>query len=104
MPLVTAADIDQLIEAYDPGEGRLIVIPTHHGKRGNPVLWDRGFFVEMASLTGDTGARALLLRHAEHVADVELTHDGVLRDFDTPASRKGRWVWGDSRCPPSASS
>ncbi|HEX7390109.1 MAG TPA: molybdopterin-binding/glycosyltransferase family 2 protein, partial [Acidiphilium sp.] len=34
MPLVDAATLDRLIAAYDPDEGRSIVIPTHRGKRG----------------------------------------------------------------------
>ena len=86
MPLVTGAMIDQLIEAYDPGEGRAVVVPTCRGKPGNPVLWDRRFFAEIAALTGDGGARALLARHAEWVAEVELGSDAVLRDFDTVES------------------
>jgi molybdenum cofactor cytidylyltransferase len=89
MPLITPALINQILAAYDPAAGRLIVIPTHHGKRGNPVLWDRRFFAEMAALTGDTGARGLLLRHAEHVAEIEVNSDAVLRDFDTPEALKG---------------
>jgi molybdenum cofactor cytidylyltransferase len=84
MPLVSAGDIDRIVAAYDPHEGRLIVVPTYHGKRGNPVLWDRRFFPDMAALSGDTGARGLLLRHAEWVAEVELETDSVLVDFDTP--------------------
>ena len=86
MPLVTGAMIDQLIEAYDPGEGRAIVVPTYRGRAGNPVLWDRRFFAEIAALTGDQGARALLARHADWVAEVELGSDAVLRDFDTVES------------------
>jgi molybdenum cofactor cytidylyltransferase len=84
MPLVTPTLIDRLLDAYDSEQGSLIVVPTHRGKRGNPVLWDRRFFAEMAALTGDTGARALLLRHAEHVVEVECDTDAALLDFDTP--------------------
>jgi len=84
MPLLTQTLIDRLLDAYDADEGSLIVVPTYHGKRGNPVLWDRRFFAEMAALTGDTGARGLLLRHAEHVVEVECESDAVLLDFDTP--------------------
>ena len=89
MPLVTGAMMDRLIEAYDPDEGRSVVAPTCRGKVGNPVLWDRRFFPDMAGLTGDTGARPLLERHAEHVALVELGDDAVLRDFDTVESLAG---------------
>jgi molybdenum cofactor cytidylyltransferase len=83
MPLVTGRMIDRLLEAYDADEGRLIVLPTFRGKQGNPMLWDRRFFVEILQLTGDSGARAMLSRHMEHVAEVEMGEDAVLRDFDT---------------------
>jgi molybdenum cofactor cytidylyltransferase len=84
MPLVTAALIDRIIAAYDPDEGRLIVVPTQRGKRGNPVLWDRRFFADILALRGDTGARALLLRHAEYVTEIDVGSDAILTDFDTP--------------------
>ncbi len=86
MPLVTGRMIERLIEVYDPDEGRSVVVPTCRGKVGNPVLWDRRFFPDIAGLVGDVGARALLERHSEYVAQVELGDDAVLRDFDTVES------------------
>jgi len=86
MPLVTGRMIERLIGAYDPDEGRSIVAPTCRGKIGNPVLWDRRFFPDIGGLVGDVGARALLERHSEYVALVELGDDAVLRDFDTVES------------------
>ncbi|MBS3023906.1 MULTISPECIES: NTP transferase domain-containing protein [Acidiphilium] len=83
MPLVDAAAIDRMIAAYDPDEGRAIVVPTHRGRRGNPILWDRSFFPEIAALTGDAGARHILARHVDRIAEVEMPDDAVLRDFDT---------------------
>ena len=68
---------------YDPEEGRLIVLPTFRGKQGNPMLWDRRFFPEILQITGDSGARFLVGKHAEAVAEVEMADDAVLRDFDT---------------------
>jgi molybdenum cofactor cytidylyltransferase len=86
MPLVTGRMLDQLISAYDRDEGRLIVVPTHRGRPGNPILWDQRFFAEMRALSGDAGARFLLSRHAELLTEVELEDDAVLRDFDTVES------------------
>ncbi len=86
MPLVQGAVIDRILAAYDPDEGRGIVVPTHAGEFGNPVLWDRAYIPEMMALSGDTGARALLRRHADTLAEVPMDDDAVLRDFDTPAS------------------
>ena len=78
--------MQQIIGAYDPAEGRLIVAPACRGKVGNPVLWDRRFFPDILGLAGDVGARRLLDRHAAHVAVEELGDDAVLRDFDTVES------------------
>jgi molybdenum cofactor cytidylyltransferase len=84
MPLVTAAEITRLVNAFNPVEGRAIVVPTRRGKRGNPVLWGRRFFGEMRDLGGDVGARHLIGAYPEAVAEVEMTGDGVLTDIDTP--------------------
>jgi len=84
MPLVAGRDLDRLIAAFNPLEGRAIIVPTRHGKRGNPVLWAKRFIPEMAELAGDVGAKHLIGEHAELVAEVEMDSDGVLVDVDTP--------------------
>jgi molybdenum cofactor cytidylyltransferase len=86
MPLVTGRMIDRLISMYDPDAGRLIVQPTFRGKQGNPMLWDRRFFPEILAITGDSGARFLVGKHAASVVEVEMADDAVLRDFDTTES------------------
>ncbi len=86
MPLVTGRMIDRLISMYNPDAGRLIVQPTFRGKQGNPMLWDRRFFPEILAISGDSGARFLVGKHAEVVVEVEMADDAVLRDFDTTES------------------
>ena len=84
MPLVTGRDLDRLIAAFNPLEGRAIIVPIRRGKRGNPVLWAKRFIPEMAELAGDVGAKHLIGEHAELVCEVEMDSDGVLVDIDTP--------------------
>ena len=84
MPRVAPAQIDRLIAAFDPVEGRAICVPTVHGKRGNPVLFARRFFEEMEAVGGDVGARHLIGEAPELVCEVEMSDDGVLLDIDTP--------------------
>jgi molybdenum cofactor cytidylyltransferase len=86
MPLVTGRMIDRLLAVYDPDEGRSIVLPTFRGKQGNPMIWDRRFFAEILGISGDSGARFLVGKHADQVAEVEMADDAVLRDFDTTES------------------
>jgi molybdenum cofactor cytidylyltransferase len=84
MPLITAGEIGQLVNAFNPVEGRAIVVPARHGKRGNPVIWARRFFGEMTAAGGDVGARHLFAAYPEAVVEVEMAGDGVLTDIDTP--------------------
>lgn len=84
MPTVTAAHIDRLIAAFAPASGKTICVPTHDGKRGNPVLWGRRHFREMIELAGDVGARHLIGQHADAVAEVPMEDAAVLLDLDTP--------------------
>jgi len=94
MPLVTAALIDRLIEAFEAGAKAPIVVPTFGGRRGNPVLWPRRFFAELMQVEGDVGARHLIGAHAGEIVEVEIGEAAAL-DLDTPealASRGGRFV------------
>ncbi len=84
MPQVDASLIDRLLAAFDPEKGTLIVVPVIDGHRGNPVLWSRRFFPEIAALDGDAGARALIASYPEAVAELPVTGDGALVDVDTP--------------------
>jgi molybdenum cofactor cytidylyltransferase len=84
MPQVSAALIDRLITAFEPERGALVVIPTIAGKRGNPVLWARRFFGDLAALEGDVGARHLIAGYAEAVTEVAVEDAAALTDVDTP--------------------
>ncbi|MDR3520314.1 MAG: molybdopterin-binding/glycosyltransferase family 2 protein [Acidocella sp.] len=84
MPLLAPATLNRIIDAYDQAEGREIVLPVFDGQRGNPVLWGQRFFPELLSLSGDVGARQILHRHMEHVAEINVESDEILRDFDSP--------------------
>jgi molybdenum cofactor cytidylyltransferase len=84
MPLISAHLIDRLIEAFAPDRGNLIAVPVSDGRRGNPVLWSRRFFNELMTLDGDIGARHLIAKHSEAVAEVPVEGHGAFLDIDTP--------------------
>ena len=84
MPLIDAHLVDRLIEAFAPDRGMLIAVPVSDGRRGNPVLWSRRFFGELMSLDGDIGARHLIAKHGEAVAEVPVDGQGAFVDIDTP--------------------
>jgi molybdenum cofactor cytidylyltransferase len=85
MPEITSAHLDRLISAFTPGA---IVVPTHQGKRGNPVLWPATCLGDMRHLEGDAGAKLLLAAHAEKIISVDLGSQAIFADVDTPEALK----------------
>jgi molybdenum cofactor cytidylyltransferase len=86
MPRIRPDQVDRLIAAFNPTEGRAICVPTVAGKRGNPVLFATRLIPEMEQLSGDVGARHLIGAHAEAVVEIEMDDGSALLDIDTPAA------------------
>ena len=72
--------IKALIEAQHDS-GLPAAAASYGGKLGTPALFQRSFFSELMSLSGDTGARKILERKRENVVEVEFEL-GVV-DIDT---------------------
>ena len=80
-PFVRPATLDRMVEEYRR-TGAQIVIPTHEGTRGNPVLIGRSLFAEAMVLEGDVGCRAIFAKHPKEIVYVEVDDPGVLLDID----------------------
>jgi len=87
-PFVHPTTIDRLVETYEQSRAR-IVIPTYLGARGNPVLFDRSVFPQVAKIRGDTGAKSVVQKNAADVLEVEVPDRGILVDIDTPSDLDG---------------
>ena len=80
MPWLRADTCQQIALAARPAPP--IVVPTWQGQRGHPVAFNRALWPELAALSGDIGARALLARHPVNMLAVD--DPGVVADVDTP--------------------
>ncbi len=102
MPLVLPATLRHLAAAWREARPRPdAVLPVSDGRRGNPVLWDRGMFPLLLELRGDMGARSVLDRPRTTVLALDTGDDAVLQDFDTPEALAcfragGRGTWQPS--------
>ena len=85
MPAIGEGELKALISAFVARGGEGVCVPVRHGRRGNPVLWGARFFAEIAALSGDAGAKALLRRHADQVIEVEMDTHAIFADIDAPA-------------------
>jgi len=81
-PLVGPDVMNSLIDGYSRTRAP-IVLPTHQGRRGNPVVIDRTLFARIESLTGDLGARVLFEEYAEAIVEIETEDDSIHFDLDT---------------------
>ena len=82
LPCVRPETIETLLDAYRESDAG-IVVPTHDGERGNPVLFDRRHFDDLADVSGDAGGRRLFEKYP--VKYVSVDDPGVHRDVDTVA-------------------
>ena len=80
MPEIQAATIAAVRQALE--DGALTAAPYYRGRRGHPVGFAAACGAELAALTGDDGARAVLERHPPVRIDVD--DPGVLFDVDQP--------------------
>lgn len=95
-PRVSPAAIERVISARN---GAAAVRATYNGNPGHPVLLERELFDQLRNVSGDKGARNLLL--SVNVLDVPCDDLGGGEDVDTPAEldalRAGGPVTGDAQ-------
>ena len=82
MPWLEASAVRQVVQA-DAKDDQFIVVPTFNGRDGHPVRFDPRLVAALAQLSGERGARQLLLRHPP--LRIPVDDAGVVRDLDTPA-------------------
>ena len=68
-PYLTPEAIRALVNAFSPGR---IIVPRWGDHRGNPPVFDRGFFPELLALRGDRGGQRVIAAHADAVTEVPL--------------------------------
>ena len=85
MPFVSADLVAEMIQDHSGlGDHEMrISFPVYEGRRGNPVLWGRGFFEALAGLSGDIGGRRILAENPAAVNSISWTDDSIHNDIDT---------------------
>jgi molybdenum cofactor cytidylyltransferase len=82
-PFINNEIIDKLIEAY-MNNNKGIVVPTYHGQKGHPVIFDMKYKAQLLSLTGDEGGRQLIADNNDDVLNVPVDSENIIKDIDTP--------------------
>ena len=91
MPFIEPQTYRLLSAELAPGE---IVIPSHNGRRGNPVGFGSRYFAELAELNDERGGRRIIRRNEATVREISVRDAAILMDIDTPADLS-RYQAGD---------
>lgn len=83
MPFIAASSYERVTAALR--QGASIAAPTLHGRRGHPVGFSHAWYAQLANLSGDEGARAILAAAGAAIVLCEVDDENILRDVDTPA-------------------
>jgi molybdenum cofactor cytidylyltransferase len=86
-PLITAQLVTDLIERFYESRA-LIVLPTHAGRRGHPVIFSSKLFDELLATPLDAGARAVVHAHTKEVLEVLTEEEGVILNLNDPEALK----------------
>jgi molybdenum cofactor cytidylyltransferase len=82
MPWVQPVTIAALVDRMQ--DGASMVAPMYAGQRGNPVGFSSQWFQPLRGLSGDKGARDLLVKYADELELLDVKDAGVLKDIDHP--------------------
>jgi molybdenum cofactor cytidylyltransferase len=86
-PLITQRLVSQLIAEFDTNRN-LIVIPTHLGRRGHPVIFHHSLYAELLAASLDVGARQVVWAHPGEIAEVATDEAGVILNLNDPETLK----------------
>ena len=82
-PLVSARLVSELIEQFYRNR-KSIVLPTHDGRRGHPVIFSRAVYGDLLAAPVDKGARAVVWAHAADVLEVPTDEEGIALNINDP--------------------
>lgn len=84
-PHIAVSTLQALLERFVQTRSA-IVLPTHAGRRGHPVLFSREVFDELLWAPDAEGARAVVHARPRRVVEVPVPDSAVVEDIDTQAA------------------
>lgn len=83
-PAVSAQVIVKLIERFESLRPP-VVIPTHKGQKGHPIVINRLLFPELLAIAQSDPANLVIRKYHATTEFVEVADAGILADIDNPA-------------------
>ena len=96
LPLLTPADIEDLLRAFAMSGRDRILIPFFGDQRGNPVVFPARLIAEMRSSGRNVACRKFIDANPQLTQRYEAANDHFVTDIDTP---EDLWAFGASDRP-----
>lgn len=80
-PYITSQLLNSMMETFEKTK-KLIVACEYENSLGVPALFDRKLFGELEKLSGDRGAKQVIMSHGNSVASIPFPNGSI--DIDTP--------------------
>jgi molybdenum cofactor cytidylyltransferase len=84
LPLLETEDVDRLVEAFLDGCPRSVLVPTHQGRRGNPIVLAYAHRATILAGDRNLGCKRLIEKNPELVWPLEMANDHCTFDLDSP--------------------
>jgi molybdenum cofactor cytidylyltransferase len=84
LPLISAATVRAVREAFLANPGAPLVRPRRGGRYGHPVIFNRSMFGELRRADPSKGAKPVVHAHAAEEVNVDVDDEGAFIDIDTP--------------------
>jgi molybdenum cofactor cytidylyltransferase len=96
--LITPNSINMVVEEYRKCKSP-IVVASHQGRLGHPILFDRSLLKEIMEINEETnGLKAVINRHKDSIRKVETYSAEVLIDIDTEEDLKKALQQEEAKC------
>jgi len=86
-PLISSQLVSRLIAEFD-SDRKLIVVPTHQGRRGHPVIFHASLYAELLDASPNIGARQVVWAHPDAIAEIETDEAGVILNLNDPETMR----------------
>jgi molybdenum cofactor cytidylyltransferase len=93
LPNIDAKEFDTIIDVFEAGSKqneKLIVVPTHRDKRGNPVIFASHYRAQILSHEEPGGCKGVIEQNLDQVVDAVMSTAHVLEDIDTETQYESR--------------
>jgi CTP:molybdopterin cytidylyltransferase MocA len=79
-PLLRQETLDGMLDAYEPGT---VLVASHKGQSGNPVIYPASLYSELSSLFGEESGKTVACRHENLLRLFHVNDASQLADIDT---------------------